>query len=106
MFFEFRQYRVRPGKMEEWVAYMEDEIIPYQRSKGMVVVGSFVAPEEEDLFIWIRRFEDEADKEALYEATYQNPVWQEQFLPRVGELIDREKIKVTIMEPTSRSILR
>lgn len=106
MFFELRQYRVRPGKMDEWVTYMEGEIIPYQQSKGMVVVGSFVAPEEDNLYIWIRRFEDEAEKEELYQKVYQNDEWQKGFSPKVGELIDREQIKVTIIEPTSRSIIR
>ena len=42
MFFELRQYRTLPGKRAEWVAYMEEVIIPFQVSKGMVVVGSFV----------------------------------------------------------------
>ncbi|MEM7131699.1 MAG: NIPSNAP family protein [Chloroflexota bacterium] len=106
MFFEFRQYRVRPGKMDEWVPYMENEIIPYQQSKGMVVVGSFTCPTEDDLYIWIRRFENEEEKKKLYAAVYENDVWQKEFLPKVAELIDREKIKVTLMEPTSRSIIR
>lgn len=106
MFFELRQYQVRPGKMEEWVTYMEGEIIPYQQSKGMVVVGSFIAPEEDNLYIWIRRFEDENEKEALYQKVYQNDEWQEGFSPKVAQLIDREKINVTIIEPTSRSIIR
>ncbi len=106
MFFEYRQYQVFPGKMDEWLTYMESEIIPYQQSKGMVVVGSFTAPEEENLYIWIRRFEDEAEKEALYEKVYQTDEWQQGFSPKVAQLIDRSKIKVTIIEPTSRSIIR
>ena len=62
-FFELRQYRIKDGRMNEWVEFMETEIIPYQVSKGMVVVGSFVAEEEEDLYIWIRRFENEEERE-------------------------------------------
>jgi hypothetical protein len=27
-FYELRQYHVRPGKMNEWVKIMEEEIIP------------------------------------------------------------------------------
>ena len=30
MFFELRQYHVRPGKQAEWVKCMEEEIIPFQ----------------------------------------------------------------------------
>ena len=40
-FYELRQYRVRPGKMAEWIALMEEEIIPLQVAKGMVISGSF-----------------------------------------------------------------
>ena len=40
-FYELRQYFVRPGKMNEWVKIMEEEIIPFQVSKGMVICGSF-----------------------------------------------------------------
>ena len=40
-FYELRQYKVRPGKIDEWVKIMEEEIIPFQVSKGMVICGSF-----------------------------------------------------------------
>ena len=62
MFFELRQYRVKDGKREEWVRMMEEEIIPFQISQGMVVIGSFVGEQEDDLYVWIRRFEDEEDR--------------------------------------------
>ena len=40
-FYELRQYKVLPGKMDEWLKVMEEEIIPFQVSKGMVITGSF-----------------------------------------------------------------
>ena len=40
-FYELRQYKVLPGKVDEWVRIMEQEIIPFQVSKGMVICGSF-----------------------------------------------------------------
>ncbi|MBE83096.1 NIPSNAP family protein [bacterium] len=105
-FFELRQYRIKDGRMNEWVEFMETEIIPYQVSKGMVVVGSFVAEEEEDLYIWIRRFENEEEREKLYEAVYQDPDWTDGISDRVGEIMDREQIVVTRILPTSRSVLQ
>ena len=106
MLFELRQYRTRPGKRDEWIEFMEGEIIPYQISKGMVVVGSFVGEEEEDIYIWIRRFESEEQRVQLYAATYEDPKWTEYFSPKVGELIDRERIHVTRLNPTPRSVIR
>ena len=50
MFFELRQYRIKKGKMKQWVKYAEDVLLPFQISQGMVIVGTFVGQEEEDLF--------------------------------------------------------
>ncbi|MEZ4708052.1 MAG: NIPSNAP family protein [Caldilineaceae bacterium] len=106
MFFELRQYRMKPGKNAEWVKLMEEVIIPFQVSKGMVIVGSFTSPEEEDLYIWLRRFESEEERVALYEAVYQSDFWKNEVSPQVGELIDREQIKVTRITPTPKSVIR
>ena len=53
MFFELREYRIRDGKRDRWVKVMEEKIIPFQISKGMVAVASFVAKEESDLYVWL-----------------------------------------------------
>ena len=65
-FYELRQYFVLPGKMDEWVKIMEEEIIPFQVSKGMVICGSFRGETDESAYIWLRRFNSEAEREALY----------------------------------------
>lgn len=106
MFFELREYHCWPGKRDEWVKLMEEEIIPYQISKGMVIAGSFVGEQDEDTYIWIRRFDSEEERERLYKAVYQNDYWQKEVSPRVGELIDRAKIKVTRLTATPKSVLR
>jgi hypothetical protein len=106
MFFELREYRTRPGQREAWVKFMEEEIIPFQVSKGMVVVGSFVGEEEDDLYIWIRRFESESSREQLYAAVYESDTWKNDIAPRIPELMDREKIVVRRIEPTPKSVLQ
>ena len=72
MFFELREYRTHAGQRENWVKFMEDEIIPFQVGKGMVILGSFVGQEEDDLYIWVRRFESEEERVKLYEAVYES----------------------------------
>ena len=64
-FYELRQYKVLPGKLEDWVRIMEQEIIPFQVSKGMVICGSFQGETDPSVYIWLRRFESEAHKAAL-----------------------------------------
>ena len=106
MFYELRQYRTLPGKREEWVAYMENEIIPFQVSKGMVIAGSFVGEEEDDLYVWLRRFDSEDERERLYEAVYESDHWKDCIGPTVPTMIDRSKTIVTRIEPTGKSVLR
>jgi hypothetical protein len=66
----------------------------------MVVIGSFVGEEEDDLYVWIRRFESEEHREQLYKAVYESDRWKNELSPRVGELLDRSKIVVTRLEAT------
>jgi len=56
-FYELRQYKVLPGKIDEWVKIMEQEIIPFQVSKGMVICGSFRGETDNSVYVWLRRFE-------------------------------------------------
>jgi len=88
-FFELREYRMRPGQREKWIKYMDEVVIPFQVSKGMIVVGSFAGETEEDLWVWIRRFDSEEERERLYAAVYESEEWQNRIAPAVGEMIDR-----------------
>ncbi len=106
MFFELRNYRTKPGKRDEWVAFMEEEIIPFQVSKGMVVVGSFVNQEEDDHYIWIRRFENEAEREHLYDAVYQSDRWKNDIAPQVEDMLFRDRIQVSRIEATPKSVIQ
>jgi hypothetical protein len=105
MLFELRRYRTRPGLRDEWVRFMEETIIPFQTSKGMVVVGSFVGEEDPDVYVWIRRFADEADRERRYRDVYESEHWKSEIAPRVTELILRDEIDVTRLQPTALSVI-
>ncbi len=104
MFYEIRQYRIFPGKMEEWLQVMEQEIIPFQVACGMVITGSFRGEADDSLYVWMRRFESETDRERLYAKVYESETWKNDIGPRVGELIDRDEIQVTRVVPTPLSV--
>ena len=104
MFYELRQYVIQAGKMAEWVEFMEGEIIPFQIGKGMVITGSFRGEEDESVYVWMRRFDSEAQREQLYKDVYESEEWTDYFAPKVGELIDREGINVQRIVPTPRSV--
>jgi hypothetical protein len=104
--FELRQYKIREGHKENWVRLMEDEIIPFQVAQGMVILGSFTGEDDDSIYVWIRRFKDEAERERLYEAVYDSDHWKENIGPRIPEMMDREAINVIRLDPTAKSPLQ
>ena len=105
-FYEIRQYEIRPGKMESWVKMFNEEILPFQVSKGMVVPGIFRGEEDDSVFFWMRRFESEAERERLYAAVYEDEHWITQLSDRVGEHINRENIICNRLNALDMSILK
>ena len=103
-FYELRQYKVLPGKMEGWVKVMEEEIIPFQVAKGMVITGSFQGETDSSVYVWLRRFESEEQRVALYAAVYESEHWKTQIAPRVPDYLDRSAIVVTRIVPTAKSV--
>ena len=105
-FYELRQYKILEGKMDDWLRLMEEQIIPFQISKGMVITGSWRGEADESIYIWLRRFESEEERERLYEAVYQSDHWKDSIGPRIPEVMDRSAIQVTRLVPTRRSTVQ
>jgi hypothetical protein len=105
-FYELRQYQSQPGKRDDLASYMEEVVIPFQVAKGVVVTAAFRGEQDEDLYVWMRRFETESERDRLYSAVYQSHEWKTEMGPKVMELLDRDHIKVTRLEPMPKSVLR
>jgi hypothetical protein len=106
MLYELRQYKVKSGRMKQWVKLAEEEIIPFQISRGMVVPGSFTAVKDARLFVWLRRFRNEADRARLYKRVYESEHWKNVIAPKIDMLLDTSSIVVTQLVPTARSVLQ
>ena len=91
--------------MENWFKAMQEEIIPFQVAKGMVIAGSFRGEEDESVYVWIRRFENEEKREELYSAVYDSDVWKNDISPRLSSMLDRDAMVVTRLSPTELSVL-
>ena len=122
-FFEIRIYNVKPGKMTEWIEFMENTIIPFQVEKGMVIHGSFIETSKDmfllernerimksdnnsNSYIWIRRFENIEHKNKLYKDVYESNKWINEIAPKVANLIDRNSIIVHNVVSTDISIMK
>tara|TARA_A100001037_G_scaffold45214_1_gene36346 strand:+ start:3476 stop:3802 length:327 start_codon:yes stop_codon:yes gene_type:complete len=105
-FFELRTYKVFPGKMKEWIKFMENEIIPFQVSKGMVIHGSFTVENDDETYVWIRRFENESQRELLYSKVYESDKWINEMVKNVEKLIDRDATIVKRLNSTEISVMK
>ena len=105
-FYELRQYKVLEGQMDNWLKVMQEEIIPFQVSKGVVIAGSFRGEEDDSVYVWIRRFESEAEREQQYDAVYGSDYWKDDVSPRLSSMLDREAMVVPRLTPTEMSILQ
>ncbi len=122
-FFEIRIYKVKPGKMNEWIDFMEEVIIPFQVKKGMVIHGSFTETSKDmfllennervmksykdsNSYIWIRRFENIEHKNKLYQNVYESNEWINEIAPIVASLIDRNSIIVHNIISTDLSVMK
>ena len=122
-FFELRIYQVQPEKMQEWLSFMEEVVIPFQVKQGMVIHGSFTmdstdefslkdgervmdSTQKGETYVWIRRFESAEQKEKLYKAVYESEEWVNNIGPRVGTLIDRNSIVVHNLSATALSVMK
>ena len=105
-FYELRQYKVFPGKLADFVRLMEEQIIPFQVGKGMVIAAMFRGETDECAFVWLRRFESEEQRVALYKDVYESDHWKNVITPQVTALLDRASIVVTRLVPTAKSVLQ
>ena len=103
MFYELRQYKIVPGKMDDWIKVMEAEILPFQISCGMTITGMFRGEEDETVFVWMRRFESEAERERLYAAVYDSDTWKNEIGPRIAGMIKPGGVQVQRIVPTPHS---
>ena len=103
MFYELRRYTIAEGKMDDWVRFMEEVIIPFQVAQGMVIAGSFRG-EDDTTYVWLRRFASEEERERLYAKVYQTDRWRNEIGPRVAELMLPD-IEVTRIVPTPHSVI-
>lgn len=103
-FYELRQYTIRPGKMAEFIEVMEKEVFPFQVAKGGVITGSWRGETDDSCYVWMRRFESEAERVQFYKDVYESDFWKNDMGPRIGNLIFRDKNHVQRIIPTKLSV--
>jgi hypothetical protein len=67
---------------------------------------SFRGETDPSVYVWLRRFESESEREALYKAVYDSDHWKTKIAPRVPDCLDREAMVVTRIVATAKSTMR
>jgi|TARA_Y100000310_G_scaffold101684_3_gene99806 hypothetical protein len=102
-FHELRQYKILPGKMDDWVVFMESVVIPFQVAKGMTITGSYRGEEDDSIYVWTRRFASEQERETLYKDVYESEEWQNEIAPKIPDMMDTKGTNVQRIVATPRS---
>jgi hypothetical protein len=75
MLVEIRRYRIEPGRLDEFVRFFTDEVHPAMEAAGMRILGTFTAVSEPDVFVYLRAFADEEERDRQYGAFYEGETW-------------------------------
>ncbi|HEX3989680.1 MAG TPA: hypothetical protein VHX39_00775, partial [Acetobacteraceae bacterium] len=89
-----------------WVKIMEEEIIPFQISKGMVICGSYRGETDDSIYFWIRRFESEEQREQQYKDVYESEYWKTKIAPKAPDYVVRGANVINRVVPTPRSAVQ
>jgi hypothetical protein len=98
---ELRRYRIKPGRMNSWVTFF-DEVARLQEEHGIRVEYAGVEPET-NTFVWLRSFEDEADRVRRKASFYESRWWLEREAFVMDHLLDYsvEFLHATILHETN-----
>jgi hypothetical protein len=102
VFHELRQHRIQPGQMA--TGSRGEPALPV--FKGMAISGAFRGEEGASVWVWIRRFESQAERERLYKAIYESEHWKNNIAPKIPAMMDRAGMNVQRVVPTQASVLR
>jgi hypothetical protein len=104
MFYEMRRETAAPGRGGELARWMDELVIPVHEAAGMVVVGSFTDSDDEDAFIWIRKFGSTDERAEIVQRVHQDPIFESDVVPRLKNLLAGEAVTVRLV-PTAHSRL-
>jgi NIPSNAP len=98
---ELRQYTLRPGTRDAFVALFDTELAEPQEAAGMRVLGQFRDLDRPDMFVWLRDFPDMEVRRRALQGFYDGPVWAAHRDAANGMMLDSDD--VLLLEPAGAS---
>ena len=89
MLVQIRTYTINRGEMDNFLKEFQAVAIPMHEKFGIPIVASWVDRGQNE-FIWVRRFEDQADRERKLKAFQESP--------QMADIRSRVAVKIAKME--------
>ncbi len=102
---EVRIYTIHEGKRDEFVTLYDEVLLPAQREYGLDVLGQFVSLDDDQTFVWLRRFENEEERQRKWDEFYGSDLWKNELGPRANPLM-KDSSRVIAVEPTPGSAIQ
>ena len=78
---EVRIYTIHQGKREEFVKLYDGVLLPAQRRFGLEVLGQFISLDDDQTFVWLRRFDSQQERQRKWGEFYGSDLWRNQLGP-------------------------
>ena len=89
MLAQIRTYTINKGDMDSFLKEFQAVAIPMHERVGIPIIASWVDRAQNE-FIWVRRFEDQADRERKLKAFQESP--------QMADIRSRVAVKIAKME--------
>jgi hypothetical protein len=102
---EVRIYTIHQGKREEFVKLYDEVLLPAQRQFGLEVLGQFISLDDDQTFIWLRRFDSQQERQRKWKGFGGSDLWRNQLGPRANPLL-QDTSNVHTVQPTPGSAIQ
>jgi hypothetical protein len=102
---EVRIYTIHEGKREEFVKLFDEVLLPAQRQVGLEVLGQFISLDDQQTFLWLRRFDSQEERRRRWDEFYGSDLWRNRLGPRANPLM-KDSSNVIAVEPTPGSAIQ
>lgn len=73
---EIRTYTIHEGKREEFVKRFDEVLLPAQRQVGLEALGQFIPLDDDQTFVWLRRFDSQEARWRRWDEFYGSDLWE------------------------------
>lgn len=89
---ELRQYQLLPGRRDELIDIFDRYLLEPQEECGMRILGQFRDLDRPDWFVWLRGFQDMADRTPALADFYFGPIWAQHRAAANATMIDSDNV--------------